>query len=617
MITTLALLLLCALSSSANTVFAATYSVTINTSYASISNSNSVAIMKDGISTGFFTPHTFSGLSGSHNFTVPYEDSNGHPFFEWNKLAPTDPAFTTITTTSTGSYWAFYDPCVPRNSGGSVGAVSPAEQRYYVTPSDPAVIAAAANKTWSDILNWVASKISYNFTETIWQFPNQTLSSSFGQCRDYSTLCVSMLISRGYTAYVVAGNVTAASGIDTTSNNGHAWVVIMLNGNLYHFEPQRTWANQPTPQNFSQGYFAQYFSDDNALYPASISLDPPSAQTYDVTIAARYSTSFDEANVAISENGMATGFTTPHTFAGLNGIHNFNVPYVDISGHPFAAWSTNTPGEQIFPTITVSSGGAFTAFYDSQFSTATLTPSEYRDLITPTDPIVVSAATNKNIVEIVDFVSEMPYAVCSAPQFPNQTLSHGTCFLLDFTTVCVSMLRSAGYAAYLVGGNISTSANSHWVVFEYNGVTYHVDPHYSWMNQQTVNFNSYQAGYYVDEKGIYPSGTSQDPPTTLDSPLETNNPTPTPSPIINSSASLTSAPIPAQTSLSTSTTTPLNPSNSTQRQTTNETATPDQMVTSTPQVAGLSAGVILLAGFAIGLGIMVALNKKPKTEKKA
>ena len=472
---------------------AAAYSVTINTNFNGVSNGNTVPITEDGTSTGFNTPHTFSDLSGTHNFTVPYEDSSGHPFFEWDNKVPTDAVFTTITVSSSGTYWTYYDSQVPRNSGGDVGAVSPAEQRYYVTPSDPAVVAAASNMSWSDILNWVASHITYNFSETIWQFPNETLALGSGQCRDYSTLCVSMLLSRGYTAYVVTGNVTAASGVNTGSGNGHAWVVIELNGALYHFEPQKTWANQPSPENFSLGYFADYFSDNNGVYTAAPSLDPPSAQTYDITIVTSYSTVSKDANVAISQDGLPTGFTTPHTFAGLSGIRNFTLPYADALGCSFMGWSTNVPGDQIYPTITVSSGGAFTAFYDSQFSLSNLYPAENRYLITPFDPAVVSAAANKNFTDILDFVSTLPYAVCQTAQFPNQTLSHGTCFLMDLATTCVSMLRSAGYVAYLVVGNTSTSINTHWAVFNYNGVFYHVDPQESWENQQTVNFSSYQS----------------------------------------------------------------------------------------------------------------------------
>jgi transglutaminase-like putative cysteine protease len=531
-ITGLVLLLLCVPLFCVNSTSAATYSVTINTKYNGVSNGNSVPIMEDGTSTSFSTPHTFSGLSGTHTFSVPYEDSSGHPFYEWDNKVPTDCVFPTITASSSGSYWAFYDSQVPRNSGGTVGAVSPAEQRYYVTPSDPAVVAAAADKSWSDILNWVASHLTYNFSETTWQFPNETLSLGSGQCRDYSTLCVSMLLSRGYSAYVVTGNVTAASGVNTNSANGHAWVVIKLGGALYHFEPQRTWANQPSPQNFSLGYFADYFNDNNELYPASASLDPPSAQTYDVTIDTRFITISADANVEISEDGVPTGFVTPHTFAGLNGIHNFSVPYAEVSGFSFMSWSTNAPGEQIYPTITVSSGGAFTAFYDSQFSLSHLYPAENRYLITPLDATVVSAAANKNFTDIVDFVSTLPYAVCQTAQFPNQTLSHGTCFLLDIATTCVSMLRSAGYDAYLVEGNTSTSTNTHWVVFSHNGVSYHVDPQQSWKNQQTVDFGSYQANFYIDENGIYPAGMSQDPPSTLPNPSSTiyPNATPTPTP---------------------------------------------------------------------------------------
>ena len=522
-VTSLILLLVFASLFSLKSVSAATYNVSISTNFNGVNNGNNVPIAEDGAPTSFSTPHTFSGLSGIHNFTVPYEDSSNHPFSEWDNRAPTDAAFPTITVSSAGSYAARYDTSVPRNSGG-INAVSPAEQRYYVTPSDPAVVAAAANKSWSDILNWVASQITYNFSDPIWQFPNETLALRSGQCRDYSTLCVSMLLARGYTAYVVSGNVTIESGVNTELGSGHAWVVLELSGSLYHFEPQMTWAEQPSPQNFSLGYFPTYFNDNTALYPAEPTLDLPSAQTYDVNIYSSYSTASGDAHVPISQDGVLTGLTTPHTFAGLSGIHNFTVPCADAEGRLFMSWSEETPGEKIYPTITVSSGGSLTAFYDLQLSLNSLWPAEYRCLITPSDPAVETSAANKDPAGIVDFVSALPYMYLNSVQFPNQTLAHGTCYRLDLATVCVSMLRSAGYVAYLVGGNTSTSSNAHWVVFNYKGVFYHVDPYYSWKNQQTVNFGSYQASYYVDENSIGPAGTSQDPPATFSG--STPNPTP-------------------------------------------------------------------------------------------
>jgi len=66
-----------------------------------------VDIKMDGTPTDFDTPHTFPGLAGTHNFTVPDADSNGHPFRQWS----TGETSTTLTVTSGGTHTAYYlDP---------------------------------------------------------------------------------------------------------------------------------------------------------------------------------------------------------------------------------------------------------------------------------------------------------------------------------------------------------------------------------------------------------------------------------------------------------------------------------------------------------------------------
>jgi transglutaminase-like putative cysteine protease len=492
---------------------AATYSITIYSKYNNVSNSVNVPITEDGVPTGFSTPHTFSGLSGTHNFTVPYEDSSGHPFRAWDIRAPSDSAFNTLNVSSIGVYWAFYDSHVPRNNGGGVDYVSPAEQRYYVTPSDSAVIAATGNKSWSDIINWVASQITYNYNTTIWQFPNETLALGSGQCREYATLCVSMLLSRGYIAYVVTGNITQESGMNTNLANGHAWIVIQLNDTFYHFEPQRTWAGQPSPVNFTSGYIAQYYVDNFGLYPHGTSENPPAAETYDLTINTSYNGVSDIVNVAIAMDGLPTGFNTPYTFAGLKGAHNITVPYTDISGHPFMSWGTNYPGESRYATIPFSSGGVFTAYYETEFNRNSLYDAERMYLITPTDPAIVAAAANKSWNEILDLVSAVPRPATTGLQFPNQTLAKGSRYFADCASLFCSMLRSRGYTAYMVKGT-SEEADA-WVVLNLNGTFIHLDSYYPWKEQQTLNFESYQPSFYVDEKGIYPAGVSVDPPLKL------------------------------------------------------------------------------------------------------
>jgi hypothetical protein len=64
----------------------------------------SVSITMDGTPTGYSTPHTFTGMTGSHTFTVPNMDINGHLFQQWNSGLRS----TTITIGFGGTYTAYY-----------------------------------------------------------------------------------------------------------------------------------------------------------------------------------------------------------------------------------------------------------------------------------------------------------------------------------------------------------------------------------------------------------------------------------------------------------------------------------------------------------------------------
>jgi parallel beta-helix repeat protein len=82
--------------------------------------------------------------------------------------------------------------------------------------------------------------------------------------------------------------------------------------------------------------------------------------SYSVTIDAYCITESKAINVSITMDGNPTVFNTPHTFTGLIGTHTFTVSNNDLSGHPFKNWNTG----ETTPTITVSSGGTYTAYYE-------------------------------------------------------------------------------------------------------------------------------------------------------------------------------------------------------------------------------------------------------------
>jgi len=64
-----------------------------------------VDISMDGLPTGFKTPCTFSSLAGTHTFTVPQWDSNGHSFRQWD-IGENN---TAITVSAGGTLTASYD----------------------------------------------------------------------------------------------------------------------------------------------------------------------------------------------------------------------------------------------------------------------------------------------------------------------------------------------------------------------------------------------------------------------------------------------------------------------------------------------------------------------------
>jgi hypothetical protein len=63
-----------------------------------------VPITKDGVPTGQTTPYTFTGLTGTHTFTVPSTEPMGRVFYEWS----TGWTGTTLTVNSAGTYTARY-----------------------------------------------------------------------------------------------------------------------------------------------------------------------------------------------------------------------------------------------------------------------------------------------------------------------------------------------------------------------------------------------------------------------------------------------------------------------------------------------------------------------------
>jgi hypothetical protein len=86
--------------------------------------------------------------------------------------------------------------------------------------------------------------------------------------------------------------------------------------------------------------------------------------SYDATIKAHCNAEGADVSVSITMDGSPTGFTTPHTFTNLMQAHTFTVPDYDADGHQFKQWNTSETNT----TITVISGGTYTAYYDVMYT---------------------------------------------------------------------------------------------------------------------------------------------------------------------------------------------------------------------------------------------------------
>jgi hypothetical protein len=211
-------------------------------------------------------------------------------------------------------------------------------------------------------------------------------------------------------------------------------------------------------------------------------------------------------DVNITKDGNLTGFTAPHTFTGLRGAHKFTVPAVDSNGHRFKYWMGLSESPINSTSITVLSGGEYTACYDAGLCR----------YVTPFDPEVVAAANGKSWAEMLDYVSsQISYGGNTQWQMPNETLTLGFGQCRDYATLYVSMLRAEGYTAYVVVGttNRSGTAEGHaWVVFNSGGTFVHVEPQVDAYDQKSVNFTTYESEYYFDENSILPPIASENPP---------------------------------------------------------------------------------------------------------
>jgi hypothetical protein len=123
-------------------------------------------ITMDGSDSGFNTPHTFEGLTGTHTFTLP-EAANGYLFTEWIKDNVTFATTRTISVDSDGIYTAQYTGEPP---------TAPTEQANFEVPwgEEVFVVETLSNSTVADVV--------FNQTDKFLSFTVNGTSGTVGFC---------------------------------------------------------------------------------------------------------------------------------------------------------------------------------------------------------------------------------------------------------------------------------------------------------------------------------------------------------------------------------------------------------------------------------------------------
>jgi outer membrane protein assembly factor BamB len=112
-------------------------------------------------------------------------------------------------------------------------------------------------------------------------------------------------------------------------------------------------------------------SEDGNVY----CFGPSQTYVYSVAILAHSCSENADVSVPITMDGLPTGYETPYTFTGLTSTHNFTVTTADASNDAFLDWVN---GERT-TTITVSSGGVYTAYYVASGETILPVPFRYQE----------------------------------------------------------------------------------------------------------------------------------------------------------------------------------------------------------------------------------------------
>jgi len=199
------------------------YDVTINAYCGTEGAYVSVSIAMDGTPTGFNTPHVFTGLRGTHTFTVLSTDTNGHPFKQWN-IGETS---RTITVTGEGAYAAYYGALPPSDHDVAITNIQPSRTVVAQGYSTNVNVTVANQGTFTETITLVivranTSVIGFQYFITLTAGSTQILIFTW----DTSGFDVG-----NYIICAIAGHVLGETDFDD-NNCTNGWITVTWLGDL-------------------------------------------------------------------------------------------------------------------------------------------------------------------------------------------------------------------------------------------------------------------------------------------------------------------------------------------------------------------------------------------------
>ncbi len=191
-----------------------------------------IPITKDGVATGYETPHTFANLTGTHTFKVPSNEPMGRVFYKWN----TGSTSTTLTVSSAGTFTANY-------RWGTLTVTSPNGGEQWIRGTAHTFKWTSTGKSGANVkidlmkggvLNKVISSSTPNNGSYSWKIPlTQNLGSDY-KIRITSTSHTMVNDSSNNNFAITSGTLTVKS-----PNGGEKWI----NGTTHTL----TWTSAGSP----------------------------------------------------------------------------------------------------------------------------------------------------------------------------------------------------------------------------------------------------------------------------------------------------------------------------------------------------------------------------------